>query len=109
MTSPENKEWALENAINKIADTTYEPFDTTIPGARHTYGQIPGLNSTLRRAISSLLEEQRESLIKDKEDEIMGTIVKNSTGFDTYGNGVRLWHLDIDAFNKDLKAIIKNN
>jgi len=46
----------------------------------------------------------KEALAEERErvgDDILGRIVKNSTGFDTV-NGKRLWHLDIDAFEADL-------
>ena len=48
------------------------------------------------------LEEERERV----RDNILGRIVKNSTGFDTV-NGKQLWHLDIDAFEADLDTNLK--
>lgn len=46
-----------------------------------------------------------EQLVEEMKDNIIGAIVKHSTGFDTIGNQ-RLWHLDIDTFQKELPTLI---
>ena len=41
-------------------------------------------------------------LLEKVGENVIGMIVKNSTGFDTIGNK-RIWHLDVDAFEKELE------
>lgn len=62
----------------------------------------------IKNHISTLLTS-RDSYWKERvsKDNLMGMIVKNSTGFDTIGNQ-RLWHLDIDAFEADLDTLLDN-
>jgi hypothetical protein len=59
-----------ESLVNKIANTEYEPTETTVPGARHTYGQVPGLNSTLRKAFDTHTIKLLEAEIERLEGEI---------------------------------------
>ncbi len=56
--------------------------------------------------IASVLHSQNEEM----HDNIMGALVKNSTGFDTIGSPrKRMWHVDIDAFEAEILAIIRSN
>jgi len=61
----------IEKILNTIASTEYESTDSTIPGAIHTYGQIPGLNAFLLSSLLSIrkdtLDEAVEVLPEEKE------------------------------------------
>lgn len=59
----------------------------------------------ISHAYSIAYKNGREEVGKEIEDCVIGSIVKNSTGFDTIGNK-RLWHLDIDKFEKSLSDLI---
>lgn len=54
----------------------------------------------------SIIQAEREGL----KDNIMGMIVKNSEGFDTYSiTGKEVYHLDIKKFEEDLANLLPPN
>ena len=56
-----------------------------------------------RLVVETNLMELIEQAQSEIRQDVLGMIVKNSTGFDTIGEK-RIWHLDIDAFEKELNS-----